>query len=318
MDSNNEAPRIEPSSSRTTWTPKAQSSCQMLLALHYLTAAFYVGNGWVAGGCWDDEITSDEIDHSRKLLAFSTSKLCAGNAQSNSLHLFFTGHISAGLGPEKQKPEIGLINLGQNLGVLNPFTIGYHWRHRLCDWREFSNFKTQQVKQTKGPPLLEERVTYVPEGLGEQGHCLSRIAAECIRIQDKTQPDGLTSYECSCMMRANHNFVYQQLILSSLVEFMSCQRCVSVQSRSTFHMTPTAPSATAAQPAGIRSGTCWNLGMAKMALAKSGEFTHFTQNGNLAIFSHKKTMAKSFLSAIFAPFSHYKLYVSLRPLLSGN
>jgi len=40
--------------------------------------------------------------------------------------------------------------------------------------------------------------------------------------------------------------------------------------------------ATAAQPAGIRSGTCWNLGMAKMALAKSGEFSHFTQNGNLA------------------------------------
>jgi hypothetical protein len=21
--------------------------------------AFYVGNGWVAGGCWDDDITSD-------------------------------------------------------------------------------------------------------------------------------------------------------------------------------------------------------------------------------------------------------------------
>ena len=58
--------------------------------------------------------------------------------------------------------------------------------------------------------------------------------------------------------------------------------------------------------------------MAKMALAKSGEFSHFTQNGNLAIFSHKKAMAKSFLSAIFAPFSDYKLYVSLRPLLSGN
>ena len=29
------------------------------------TGAFYVGNG-VAGGCWDDDITSDEMDHSRK------------------------------------------------------------------------------------------------------------------------------------------------------------------------------------------------------------------------------------------------------------
>jgi hypothetical protein len=26
--------------------------------------------GWVAGGCWDDEITSDEMDHSRKFPAF--------------------------------------------------------------------------------------------------------------------------------------------------------------------------------------------------------------------------------------------------------
>ena len=33
-----------------------------------------VGNGWVAGGCWDDEITSDDWDHSRKFPAFSTSK----------------------------------------------------------------------------------------------------------------------------------------------------------------------------------------------------------------------------------------------------
>ena len=24
-----------------------------------LTGAFYAGNGWVAGGCWDDDITSD-------------------------------------------------------------------------------------------------------------------------------------------------------------------------------------------------------------------------------------------------------------------
>ena len=42
--------------------------------IHYLTGAFYVGNGWVAGGCWDDDITSDEMDHSRKFPAFSTSK----------------------------------------------------------------------------------------------------------------------------------------------------------------------------------------------------------------------------------------------------
>jgi len=23
---------------------------------HHLTGAFYAGNGWVAGGCWDDEL----------------------------------------------------------------------------------------------------------------------------------------------------------------------------------------------------------------------------------------------------------------------
>ena len=28
--------------------------------------ASLVGNGWVAEGCWDDDITSDEMDHSRK------------------------------------------------------------------------------------------------------------------------------------------------------------------------------------------------------------------------------------------------------------
>jgi len=39
-----------------------------------LIGAFYVGNGWVAGGCWDDDITSDEMDHSRKFPAFSASK----------------------------------------------------------------------------------------------------------------------------------------------------------------------------------------------------------------------------------------------------
>ena len=26
-----------------------------------LTGAFYVGSGWVAGGCWDDDITSDLV-----------------------------------------------------------------------------------------------------------------------------------------------------------------------------------------------------------------------------------------------------------------
>jgi len=31
----------------------------VLIAMAILTGAFYVGNGWVAGGCWDDEITSD-------------------------------------------------------------------------------------------------------------------------------------------------------------------------------------------------------------------------------------------------------------------
>ena len=41
----------------------------------WLTGAFYVGNGWVAGGCWDDDITSDEMDHSRKFPAFSPSKM---------------------------------------------------------------------------------------------------------------------------------------------------------------------------------------------------------------------------------------------------
>ena len=38
----------------------------------FLTGAFYVGNGWVAGGCWDDEITNvmTTMDHSRKFPAF--------------------------------------------------------------------------------------------------------------------------------------------------------------------------------------------------------------------------------------------------------
>ena len=38
-----------------------------------------VGNGWVAGGCWDDDITSDEMDHSQKFPAFSTSKMKLAN-----------------------------------------------------------------------------------------------------------------------------------------------------------------------------------------------------------------------------------------------
>ena len=40
------------------------------------TGAFYRRvAGWVAGGCWDDYETSDEMDHSRKFPAFSTSKM---------------------------------------------------------------------------------------------------------------------------------------------------------------------------------------------------------------------------------------------------
>ena len=46
-----------------------------LWRLHFLTGAFCAGNGWVAKGCWDDDITSDEMDHSQKSPAFSTSKL---------------------------------------------------------------------------------------------------------------------------------------------------------------------------------------------------------------------------------------------------
>jgi len=30
--------------------------------------------------CWDDEITSDEMDHSRKFPAFSTNKMIHGNS----------------------------------------------------------------------------------------------------------------------------------------------------------------------------------------------------------------------------------------------
>ena len=32
----------------------------------YILLVLNVGNGWVAGGCWDDDITSDDWDHSRK------------------------------------------------------------------------------------------------------------------------------------------------------------------------------------------------------------------------------------------------------------
>ena len=31
-----------------------QRASQEAAVLHDLTGAFYVGNGWVAGGCWDD------------------------------------------------------------------------------------------------------------------------------------------------------------------------------------------------------------------------------------------------------------------------
>ena len=50
----------------------------LLSSNYWLTGAFYVGNGRVAGGCWDDEITSDEMDHSRNFPAFSTSKKIMG------------------------------------------------------------------------------------------------------------------------------------------------------------------------------------------------------------------------------------------------
>ena len=41
-----------------------------------LTGAFYVGNGWVAGGCWDDEITTDysSFPHSLRLAPVSFSE----------------------------------------------------------------------------------------------------------------------------------------------------------------------------------------------------------------------------------------------------
>ena len=45
------------------------------VAVFLLLVRFYVGNGWVAGGCWDDEITSDDWDHSRKFPTFSISKM---------------------------------------------------------------------------------------------------------------------------------------------------------------------------------------------------------------------------------------------------
>ena len=41
---------------------------------HHGAAQLGSGNGWVAGGCWDDYETSDEMDHSRKFPVFSTSK----------------------------------------------------------------------------------------------------------------------------------------------------------------------------------------------------------------------------------------------------
>ena len=38
--------------------------------IYILIGAFYVGNRWVAGGCWDDDITNVMkwmiMDHSRK------------------------------------------------------------------------------------------------------------------------------------------------------------------------------------------------------------------------------------------------------------
>ena len=61
--------------------------------IHQNLLVLNVGDGWVAGGCWDDDITSDEMDHSRKFPTFSTSKttvrlwdsLITHNPKTNSL-----------------------------------------------------------------------------------------------------------------------------------------------------------------------------------------------------------------------------------------
>ena len=45
--------------------------------------------GWVAGGCWDDDITSDDWDHSRKFPAFSTSKMKLSLKTSEISHPVF-------------------------------------------------------------------------------------------------------------------------------------------------------------------------------------------------------------------------------------
>ena len=61
------------------WRPDSQAPMAAgKWRLVFLTGAFYVGNGWVAWGCWDDDITSDDWDPSRKFPAFSTSKFFGG------------------------------------------------------------------------------------------------------------------------------------------------------------------------------------------------------------------------------------------------
>ena len=65
--------------SRWEFTEKPRFFSNQRLVVSSLTGAFYVGNGWVAGGCWGLLgvagliITSDDWDRSRKFPAFSTT-----------------------------------------------------------------------------------------------------------------------------------------------------------------------------------------------------------------------------------------------------
>ena len=63
--------------------------------------------GWVAGGCWDDDITSDDWDHSRKFPAFSTSKPKNFGQQDlgNLKNLEFTGPKHQGVFREKTSSD---------------------------------------------------------------------------------------------------------------------------------------------------------------------------------------------------------------------
>ena len=79
----------------------------------------------VAGGCWDDDITSDEMDHSLKFPTFCTSKLLVHHtAQSTVIHSF-SGPMTSGLvstNTEKSKRnrrfEVpGLVNIHKLLKI---------------------------------------------------------------------------------------------------------------------------------------------------------------------------------------------------------